>query len=65
MNTTAPRKVVNGKPLAKVSYVRIGESVDTVTGEVFRTYNLGDQGSYRRVRGYVTERWMRNHGWSN
>jgi hypothetical protein len=49
--------------LRRLSYVRIGESVDPETGEVSRTYNFGEGKSYRRVRGYVTQRWMRNHGW--
>jgi ethanolamine ammonia-lyase small subunit len=67
MNSTAAvtRKVrqfreINGRTLARLSYVRQGESVDTTTGEVFRTvYGTGS----RLVRGYVTEQWMRNHGW--
>lgn len=45
----------NGRELRKLSYVRIGESVDNSTGIV---YTVGGW-----ARGYLTERWMRNHGW--
>jgi hypothetical protein len=55
MNTTAAVTDSNGRELRKLSYVRIGESVDTATGIVS---TVGG-----RARGYVTERWMRNHGW--
>ena len=53
--STAAVTDTNGRELRKLSYVRIGESVDNQTGIV---YTAGG-----RARGFVTERWMRNHGW--
>jgi hypothetical protein len=44
------------RSLRRLSYVRIGECVDTLTGLV--TYPHSD-----RVRGYVTVRWMKAHGY--
>lgn len=41
--------------LPRLSRIRNGYSVDTKTGVV---YSVGG-----REVGYVTETWMRNHGW--
>lgn len=43
------------KNLKRLSYVRQGYSVDNRTGVV---YSVGG-----REVGYVTEAWMRAHGW--
>lgn len=46
----------SSRKLNRLSYVRIGEKVDTATGIVYYRYS-------NRPRGFVTKRWMRNHGW--
>ena len=45
----------NGTEATKLSYVRKGHSVDTTTGKVYNPSG--------RCVGFVTERWMRSHGW--
>jgi hypothetical protein len=51
MNTAAGQPTAN---LKRLSYIRIGYSIDPQTGVV---YSVGN-----RPVGYVTTRWMRNHG---
>jgi hypothetical protein len=44
------------RTLRRLSYVRIGEQVDSLTGLVYYPHS-------ERVRGYVTVRWMKAHGY--